>query len=198
MEWWLIRHGITSWNAEHRYQGFSDIELLPAPMHGLTSLCEELEGVHFSAIYCSDLLRCRQTLSYVRPDPKDLNEVIYDSRLREMNFGEWEGKTYEMLKHLSQYTSWIDHPQDYTPPEGESWGQFHDRVFEIYTQLREKSRQLQSDCHREQEEPKLLIVTHGGVISMLSTFLNAGTTFWDTRLAPGEVMKLQFGGSATS
>lgn len=190
MEWWIIRHGITSWNAEHRYQGHSDIELLPDPMHGLTSLAQELEGVHFSAIYCSDLLRCRQTLSYVYPE-LHRNEVNYDSRLREMNFGEWEGKTYEMLKHLSQYTSWIDHPQDYTPPGGESWGQFHDRVYGVYRQLQEASRQIQSRCYQEQGEPKLLIVTHGGVISMLSTFLITGTAFWDTRLAPGEILKLK-------
>ncbi|MOA01024.1 Alpha-ribazole phosphatase [compost metagenome] len=190
MEWWLIRHGLTSWNVARKYQGHSDVELLSNEMNGLKGLYQKLQGVHFSAIYCSDLLRCRQTLDYVCPDLNSI-EVYFDKRLREMNFGEWEGKTYEMLKDRPLYTSWIDHPQNYTPPRGESWQQFHDRVHDVYLQLREKSRQILFSCQGEQVEPRLLIVTHGGVISLLSTFLNTGTNFWDTRLAPGEVIKLQ-------
>ncbi|MNP39003.1 Alpha-ribazole phosphatase [compost metagenome] len=108
-----------------------------------------------------------------------------------MNFGEWEGKTYEMLKDLPLYTSWIDHPQNYTPSGGESWQQFYERVHDVYLQLREKSRQILCRCQSGQDEPRLLIVTHGGVISLLSTFLNTEANFWDTRLAPGEVIKLQ-------
>ncbi|MMZ60944.1 Alpha-ribazole phosphatase [compost metagenome] len=192
MEWWLIRHGLTSWNVARKYQGHSDVELLPDEKNGLAALPGKLQGVQFSAIYCSDLLRCRQTLDYIYPDLNSIEaEVYFDHRLREMNFGEWEGKTYEMLKGLPLYTSWIDHPQNYTPPGGESWQQFHDRVHDVYLQLRERSRQVSGRCHNGQEDPRLLIVTHGGVISLLSTFLNAGAHFWDTRPAPGEVIKLQ-------
>ncbi|MNZ68991.1 Alpha-ribazole phosphatase [compost metagenome] len=196
MEWWLIRHGLTIWNVEHRYQGHSDIKLLEGEKHGLGALQQKLKGVSFAAIYCSDLLRCRQTLEYVRPElsvgavhidgglcEMDFGEVRFDSRLREMNFGEWEGKTYDMLKDIPLYRSWIDQPQLYAPPGGESWEQFQGRVHEFFCEL--------SATSPNADEP-MLIVTHGGVISMLSTFLNPGLHFWEAaRVAPGEVLKVQ-------
>ncbi|MBA9085867.1 alpha-ribazole phosphatase [Fontibacillus solani] len=181
MEWWLIRHGLTSWNVDRRYQGHSDVELLPNEKHGLEALSRKLKGVPFSAIYCSDLLRCRQTLKYVLPD-LDTKGVHYDSRLREMNFGEWEGKTYDMLKDIPLYCSWIDQPKCYTPSGGESWQQFEGRVNEIYCELR--------DISLNSNDP-VLIVTHGGVISMMATFMNSGSNFWEAaRVEPGEVMKV--------
>lgn len=37
---------------------------------------------------------------------------------------------------------------------------------------------------------RLLIVTHGGVISLLSSMLEPGLGFWDTRLPPGGIKRL--------
>ncbi|MEF2967032.1 histidine phosphatase family protein [Paenibacillus sp. M1] len=188
MEWWMIRHGITEWNAARKYQGHSDTELLPGEAAGLGPLRTELAGVSFSAVYCSNLSRCRSTLERTRPDLTGY--ARYDGRLREMNFGTWEGQTYDMLKDDEAYRSWIDNPQAVTPPGGESWLAFERRVFEVYEELAAYSRQLVSE---ELEHP-LLIVAHGGVISLLATRLLPGAGFRDiqAKITPGEVLKLQF------
>src|SRR5690606_23681990 len=95
----------------------------------LAELRRELAGVNFAAVYASDLRRCRETLAWARPDLLDGAQL--DPRLREMNFGRWEGQTYEMLKDDKRYRAWIDDPQAGTPPGGESWQAFQARVSEV-------------------------------------------------------------------
>lgn len=183
VEWWLVRHGLTPWNVERRYQGHSDQKLLSGEASGLETLRNEIEGATFSAIYCSDLSRCRDTLVYVLPDLQQV--AICDDRLRELNFGEWEGQTYDMLKEDPLYRSWIDNPQEVTPPGGESWDQFRDRVTSVYRELMLFSHSLVA----AEQNPVVLIVTHGGVISMLSSILQPGLGFWDTKVPIGGIVR---------
>lgn len=188
MELWLVRHGKTEWNLAHKYQGNSDPDLLPGDTSGLSSLQALLAGISFSAVYCSDLRRCRSTLEYLRPDLKAA--AHYDARLREMNFGEWEGRTYEQLKHNPHYRNWIDSPQTVVPPGGESWPEFEGRIREFAGEVAVDYRKHRAK--RLADDP-CLIVTHGGVISMLGTILKPGTDFWDAKykISTGEVLKLK-------
>ncbi|WP_068786821.1 histidine phosphatase family protein [Paenibacillus phocaensis] len=228
-EWWLVRHGLTAWNAERRYQGHSDLPLLPDEASGLAELRRELAEVNFAAVYASDLRRCRETLAWARPDLLDGAQL--DPRLREMNFGRWEGQTYEMLKDDKRYRAWIDDPQAGTPPGGESWQAFQARVSEVGEELLMQTMALAGEApssnsdsssgslaidplrkpaflpptlrlHPPSPQPasqpaesvRLLIVTHGGVISMLCSLLQPGLGFWDTRVGPGGVQRLFFHG----
>lgn len=188
VEWWLVRHGLTAWNAERRYQGHSDPPLMPGEASGLAELSRELAGVNFAAVYASDLRRCRETLAWARPDLLDGAQL--DPRLREMNFGRWEGLTYEMLKDDERYRTWIDDPQTVTPPDGESWQSFKARVSEVCGELLTQTEALAET----DSSARLLIVTHGGVISMLCSLLQPGLGFWDTRVGPGGVQRLYFQG----
>ncbi|GAA0133430.1 hypothetical protein YSY43_02700 [Paenibacillus sp. YSY-4.3] len=186
-ELWLVRHGRTNWNRERRYQGHSDVALLDDEASGLKGLERELDGVSFSSIYCSDLLRCRQTLARVRPDLT--GRAVFDTRLREMNFGQWEGLTYEMLKEDPLYRAWINDPASVTPPGGEAWDDFHRRVSHIYEEwVSLEKRNHHPDDNMEQ---RILAVTHGGVVALVSSLLQPGAGFWDTAIEAGGVLKLR-------
>ncbi|MGZ7441861.1 histidine phosphatase family protein [Paenibacillus sp. TH7-28] len=150
IEWWLVRHGLTEWNVQHRYQGHSDLALLPGEASELEPLRRELAGVNFSAVYASDLLRCRQTLDYARPDLAE--RCVADCRLREMDFGAWEGRTYELLKDDALYRAWIDDPQRVTPPGGESWQVFRARVEAVCQELAAYSRALAAGGRSRRED----------------------------------------------
>lgn len=133
----LIRHGHTQWNKERRYLGSTDLPLLPEERQQLSTLSgQPALGGEFWRVYCSDMLRCRETLAAVAPHLE--RQAIYDSRLRELDFGAWEGCTYEQLQDNQLYRSWIDHPELVTPPEGEAWEQFEARVDDFWAQLEQE------------------------------------------------------------
>ena len=67
----LMRHGTTAWNLEKRYLGHTDISLLPEAEQELAPLREQFNNVTWDALYCSDLLRCQQTLALVAPMQAD-------------------------------------------------------------------------------------------------------------------------------
>jgi broad specificity phosphatase PhoE len=78
--------------------------------------------------------------------------------LAEIDFGEWEGRSAtELMQRCPEALSefWRD-PSHATPPGGESLLQFNHRVVTTWESL-----------HRNNEDQRLLLVTHGGVIRML-------------------------------
>jgi probable phosphoglycerate mutase len=140
----VIRHGQTAWNADRRFQGWTDIPLDGAGREQARHLRDELMGREFDAVWSSDLTRALETAQIVAGG----SEV--DSRLREMNFGDLEGSTWaEMDPTIRTAIAGFD---DFEAPGGESMTQVRDRVVEFLDGLHPGSH---------------LIVTHGGVIRMI-------------------------------
>jgi len=94
---YFVRHGETDWNAQARYQGQVDIPLNDkgrgqARRNGLT-LKAALPNAADLDYIASPLGRTRETMDIMRDAlglPRD--GVRYDDRLREMNYGHWEGQ----------------------------------------------------------------------------------------------------------
>ncbi|NYS62273.1 histidine phosphatase family protein [Vreelandella salicampi] len=155
----VVRHGLTAWNRERRYQGQRDIPLLlPEAEEGLMALREALVDERFDAIYVSDLNRCQQTLEWTQAAKSGI-PVHLEPRLRELDFGDYEGKVYDELKDLPHYRAWIDSVGELQIPGGESAAQLRERLEAWFQELAEKARQ---ESYR-----KVLVVTHGGVIREL-------------------------------
>ncbi len=92
---------------------------MPEAMADIERLRDDLAEERFDAVHCSDLTRCRQTLAAVRetlPTP----EAWFDARLRELDFGDYEGCTYAHLKDDPGYRAWVDSAGAVAPPNGES------------------------------------------------------------------------------
>ncbi|MEC0128655.1 histidine phosphatase family protein [Paenibacillus pabuli] len=190
----LIRHGTTAWNLEKRYLGHTDIGLLPKAGQELSLLREELSNVTWDALYCSDLLRCQQTLAHIAPF--QAGQAKLDPRLREIDFGKWEGLTYEQLKDNPTYRDWIDAPQEVTPLKGESWKAFSARI-ELF--LEERLLSFSPTIYsRNTNVQKIAVITHGGVIRYLVSRLISGQEFWDTQVIPGQAIKIRLDGYGES
>ena len=87
----IWRHGRTASNAENRVQGQLDVELDETGHDQAAAAATRLAARHPDVIVSSDLLRARQTaepLASLTGLP-----VHLDPRLRERNFGEWQGLT---------------------------------------------------------------------------------------------------------
>lgn len=119
----LIRHEKTQANVERKYIGWTD-EPIVAPVTATIT-------VQSNIIYGSDLKRCEQTAAGYFP------HANYHalSGLRETNFGDFEMKTYEQLQHNVTYRAWIDDPVNVTPPNGENFIAFEQRVVDTIKRI---------------------------------------------------------------
>jgi broad specificity phosphatase PhoE len=87
----LVPHGQTPWNEAGRFQGHSDISMNPRGFEQARRVAETLQGEKIAAILSSDLKRAVETAT-----PFSTQAVLpirTDARLRELNFGDWEGLT---------------------------------------------------------------------------------------------------------
>jgi len=146
----LVRHGQTDWNLEGRYQGQSDIPLNATGCSQAHDLAGKLKGHRFSAIYTSDLQRAQATADAIAAD-LDL-PVITDTRLREINQGDWEGQFVDSIRN--QYAElWKQRttdPASIRPPGGETVREVAERVYAAV-----------DDIAHNHPTGSVLIVSHG-------------------------------------
>ena len=145
MKIYLLRHGETAYNVDHRYQGVTDIPLSPA---GLAAL----KQADFSpkTVYVTPLKRTKQTAEILFPTA----EYIPVNDLSEMDFGVFEGRNYEEMEHDTAYRAWVDSNCESTCPGGECKADFSERVCKAFELLLNQSIQNSEDM--------LVIVAHGG------------------------------------
>ena len=87
----LITHGQTPWNEAGRFQGHTDIGMNQRGFEQARRLAESLQGEKVAAILSSDLKRAVETITPY--GTLTGMPIRTDARLRELNFGAWEGLT---------------------------------------------------------------------------------------------------------
>jgi broad specificity phosphatase PhoE len=140
------------WNASKRFQGRSDIKLSDEGRAQAQALAGVLRSESFDRAYASDLSRAQETARYIA-DPRGLH-VETDVRLREFDFGAWEGLTWdEIVKrwpHLRDI-GWTD-AKAYEPEGGEHFTAVCARVEAFLRDVRGSGAE------------RVLVVTHAGVL----------------------------------
>ena len=91
----LARHGQTDWNVHHRYQGHAQVPLNGRGLQQAAALGRRLAGQGIDAIRSSDLPRAWMTAEVIA-SACDL-PIELDPRLREMDFGDWQGRTHNAI-----------------------------------------------------------------------------------------------------
>lgn len=155
---YFVRHGETDWNRDRRVQGQSDTPLNDAGREQARALADVLATVTFAAAYSSDLSRAAETAALVLRD-RGLTIRTTD-RLRERNFGSWEGRLVPELEAegLLPGRAW---PYVDAPHGGESIAELEERVVEAVTAIA-----------AEHIGETIIVVAHGGVIrSALSAWI---------------------------
>ena len=115
-----------------------------------------------SFLISSDLRRARETAEYIA---RKLALPLHLSPLwREMNNGELAGMSNHLAEQLYPGLFASSLQMDETYPGGESPRQFYQRIIQTFENLCEKmvTRQFPSD---------IVVVTHGGVINIISYWL---------------------------
>lgn len=86
---YIMRHGKTEWNERRKLQGRSDIPLNEEGRNMARRAANEYADIHFDVCYCSPLIRAKETAQLLLEE-RDV-PILYDDRLMEMCFGEYEG-----------------------------------------------------------------------------------------------------------
>ena len=168
MKIYLVRHGETDWNQAGLLQGQTDIALNAQGLEQAREAAERLKEVPFELAFCSPLIRAKRTAETIIGDRKIT--LTADERLRELNFGPWEGVDIRTIKDAASQP--FTNPGSYIPPEGaESFAQLYKRSGEFVDQVL---------LPLEGTYETVLVVAHGGVNrSILNPVLNIPVDdFW--------------------
>ena len=153
----LLRHGETEGGA--RYWGGIDVAL---SWKGWRQMRAAVAGQSWDLIVSSPLRRCA---AFADALARELGvRCRYETDLREMSFGEWEGRSAAELMETDAERLryfWAD-PSAQFPPGGESLTHFQARVMAAWKRLL-----------TNQEDERVLLVTHSGPIRLVRAALSA-------------------------
>jgi broad specificity phosphatase PhoE len=150
----IVRHGESTWNREHRWQGHADPPLTRIGIAQAEELAERLSAVRLDAVYASDLRRAIETATVVART-KGL-AVGADPALREIDIGEWSGLTTDEIQARFP-AGWERHSRGGDGWEhGETHAAMSDRILAGVARL--------AAAH---PGGQILCVLHGGVIRAL-------------------------------
>lgn len=175
IEIWLIRHGKTPENEQHRYIGWLDSSLGSA---GKVELIRASETV--SKVWVTNRRRTQETAQILFPGAKQ----ILVPGLEEMNFGSFEGKNFEEMQNDSAYRSWVESGCLDVCPGGESKAVFCSRVCSAFLEL------IQG---WQQKEPQAVypVVAHGGTqMALLEQFGEPKRSYYEGQTQAGDGWKL--------
>jgi probable phosphoglycerate mutase len=153
---YLVRHAMTAWNAERRWQGQTDIPLNDEGRSQARALVHRLSGRGLVRVHTSDLSRAHETAEIVA---RELNlPVVRDRDLRERGFGVFEGKTADECVALGDVWERYQADRRCLPPGAEPDGQVVARMARAV----ERASAALPDDHST-----ALVVSHGSSIRSL-------------------------------
>ena len=166
LELWLVRHGETTHSASQRIAGWCDPPLTDEGRRQAAAVRGVLDGRDFASVWSSDLQRA------VTSAELGWGPATEDRRLRECNFGPWEGRRYEEVDrgHAEVFMEF----RNFDIEGGDSHTSFRRRVVSFVDEL---------------APGRHLLFVHGGVIRILTQDLGL-----DRFVATGSVVGVDWTG----
>lgn len=151
----LARHGQTEWHHDNRYAGRSDIALNGVGHREAEILARRAREEEPASVICSQLTRAIDT---ARPVAAACGvELEIEERLREVDFGAWEGKTLEEVRedNPDQVDKFERNPDNAPFPNGEPLPDAAARALEVYREL-----------HQRYGGQKVLVIAHNTLLRL--------------------------------
>lgn len=152
----LIRHAQTVWNREKRIQGQSDSPLSEQGRRQAAAWGHDLKRFAWSRILASDAGRALATAERINASLQV--PLTTDARLREQDWGQWEGITIPQIEaeQSPALTAQVNAGWNFCPPQGEDRRSVQARSLKA----------LQAAAEKWPGED-ILVVTHEGVVKSL-------------------------------
>lgn len=154
MKVYVMRHGTTVWNEKGIVQGRSNNRLSKKGVQEVENVANEYKNVTFDRVFCSPLMRTRQTVKIMN---KFHNiKVEFDERLTEIDKGIFTGRRKKDFLPEEEYQKSVLDPKC----KMETADQVMERVSSFYEDL------MNSD-----KNDVVLVVTHAGIATRLESLL---------------------------
>lgn len=173
---------MTELNRIHAYCGRSDVNICSQGLELLNK--KKLESIYPDISDCkiiySGMKRTLETIQCLYPDY--LEKAVIEESLKEIDFGIFEGFTYEQLKDNPLYIEWIsENNEKNVCPNGESGIQMKARVLSAFKSI-------------EQDNCSYAIFTHGGPMACIMEYLfpaeNKNRWQWQSDFGEGYLLSL--------
>ena len=152
---YITRHGQTDWNVQKKVMGRCNEPLNEKGFSQAEETKQKLLNADIDLIICSPLTRAKQTAEVIT---KDRNiPIIYDERIIERDFGEFEGKE---TKDFDFHGYWNYYKNEHYE-SAENIQDFFKRVYDFL-----------EDITKKYNDKNVLIVAHGGISIPVNCFFN--------------------------
>ncbi len=176
MKIYAIRHSQTKWHLEKRLQGHKNSSLTEYGKKTSIKLGNTLKNKGISEIISSDLGRCVETTKIIAEIIKVPTQ--YTNKLREQNFGEFNGENKELVKEKID----LNDPE-LKPEGGESFNEMKERVIQYLNTIK-----------KDHKDKIILLVIHdGGVRTLLSQAHNCKFTDPKCKTSTSTISEFEIG-----
>lgn len=190
---YLIRHGQTAWNREHRIMGLTPVPLAEEGRAGVLSLARELKAKKITVIYSSTVERALETARILAEEwGAELRE---EPRLNESPFEPWVGKTYHELRDDENFKLYFETPTRARFSNGEGMADIQRRALEAVRDIVETVKAGRAAAVSHSDVIKPVLAHYLGMeldsIHRLS-IVNASASLIDFKETPPRIRYVNF------
>ncbi len=156
----IIRHAQTKANLAGTFCGARDLPLTPLGHRMAAALFRNPNLVGVEHLISSPFIRARSTARALG-DALGLKSVQTDRRLRELEFGNWEGLAPSAVRNQPDFSAWQRNPFENAPPDGETGEQVLSRTMEAVGEALQRFRNVAVVTHKS--PARLLTAALGGL-----------------------------------
>ncbi|MBN2295342.1 MAG: histidine phosphatase family protein [Pirellulales bacterium] len=179
---YCIRHGESTYNAEGRIQGQSDVPLSELGWRQGRAAARAMVGRGVEAVFASPLKRAKYTADMVA-EALDL-DVQTDERLKEVDCGVFQDRMRQEIlrEYAGMIEQWRSGRPDFAFPQGESRQSIIRRGHEVLDEISKTPYET------------VAVVSHGGLLlAGIKSLLGLRPTDQPLSMANTSISKLQFG-----
>jgi broad specificity phosphatase PhoE len=199
-KYYILRHGEAVSNTKNICSSWPEKFGNPLTKDGkkqIEKVAEKLKGKHVDLIFASDLLRTKQTAQIVEKvlnsDLKfDLSQkvkLVWDKRLREIDFGVFNGKS------ITEFQNYFNGPEEKAKkcvPKGESYPDVLLRLESFFEEINEKYKE-KTILIISHQAPLLLLLGSIRGYSVEESISPLHNVFNEKRITKGELIKINYG-----
>ncbi len=191
----LIRHGLSDFNVDGRFQGSGDLaQLSDLGIEQANLVGEALSGHPIDVIYASRLLRARQTAEIIAKVVGHRHPIQFDDRLREVDIPDWQGLRHSEIQQGNPilHNTFYERPEEF---EVCSNGKSRQPLLDLYHRVSEFMRERVYGSNS-----RILVASHLGTSQALINVALGLSVSSHHRIQQSQcaVSRLEFGTNGTA